>query len=752
MPPNIAINTFQRFVVLGAPGMGKTTMFRFIAYTVARLGLGLARPGEFLLEKKTNPVPLYLPLTELKGYSGDLLSCLKSYLLKRFPGCAAITSMLDELLKRGECLVLLDSLDEVPSADVNQVKDSVKGFLNNSDWLENIVALSCREASWIRDDVSLAFPAVLQIVDLDDAAIGEYLFHWFGADESETALQLKEKICSTPPLKALASNPFLLSLIAWLSQTDKLPERRVELYVKCTDALLREKHKLGEQDRYPTVFGSDHFDLKTDVLTDVGYEMMLQNQREIGRKALREIIRKSLGSTDITDERPGKLIDEIHLGSAILRETNAEHIYEFQHNTFREYYAARKLAGQLKHLLCEWENEGPESNFAANIEEHAPAIVLLQKIADPLWTETNRLSVGLLENPTPVLQMLFEKEPTLAARCYLDADPEKVDHAAIKKLWTERIERQERVRIIRGIKESLKDDREVIDFIAGVFLTAETDSEVLYYCDDALRRIGSDDAARTAETMFDQWPKERRFQTHKQAFAKDRFWRFAEIADGEYSMGGEEEDDEMPIHQVLISPFQLGCYVVTVEQYARFDPGHKKGLIDDEFGADKHQPVVRVSWFDAYIFSKWANCRLPSEAEWEYACRAGTSTPFNTGENLTTEQANYDGNYPYKNNPKGNYLGKTTPVGTYPSNSWGLFDMHGNVYEWCLDWYGEKYYNTCKENGVVENPLGPESGSYRVIRGGSWLPIALDCRSAGRYGFDPGGRNDDVGFRLVFVP
>ncbi len=327
MPPNVAINAFQRFVVLGAPGMGKTTMFRFIAYTVSRLGLGLARSDEFHLEKKATPVPLYLPLTELSDYSGDLLGCLKNYLHKRFPGCKAITPELDALLKNGQCLVLLDSLDEVAAAEVRRVKESIKGFLNNSDWQDNIVLLSCREGSWKRDDVSLAFPAVLQIVDLDEAAIGEYLHHWFSAENSAAALALKGKICHTPRLKALASNPFLLSLIAWLSQSDQLPERRVELYVKCTDALLNEKHK-EEHDRSPSAFGSDHADLKAGVLTEAAFAMMKQNLREIQRNKLREVIREALGSNDAADERPGKLIDEIHRGSAILRETNAEHIYE----------------------------------------------------------------------------------------------------------------------------------------------------------------------------------------------------------------------------------------------------------------------------------------------------------------------------------------------------------------------------------------------------------------------------------------
>jgi len=135
--------------------------------------------------------------------------------------------------------------------------------------------------------------------------------------------------------------------------------------------------------------------------------------------------------------------------------------------------------------------------------------------------------------------------------------------------------------------------------------------------------------------------------------------------------------------------------------------------------------------------------RLPTEAEWEYAARSGTKTPFYTGNNLTTDQANYDGNYPYNNNAKGTYLQKTINVGSFAANNWGLYDMSGNVYEWCWDWYGS--YNT----GNQTNPIGSASGSDRVLRGGSWNSSAQACRSARRSNFAPSIRDDYYGFRLV---
>ncbi|MEN8908339.1 MAG: bifunctional serine/threonine-protein kinase/formylglycine-generating enzyme family protein [Clostridiales bacterium] len=253
---------------------------------------------------------------------------------------------------------------------------------------------------------------------------------------------------------------------------------------------------------------------------------------------------------------------------------------------------------------------------------------------------------------------------------------------------------------------------------------------------------------------------------------------FVYIEGGEFEMGSPESeddrDDDELLHKVKLDSFYMGKYEVTIEKFKKFieeenyetdaekegystlyngEDWIKKSGINWKDGTDgneeknENQPVIHVSWNDAKAYCNWlseeknAEFRLPTEAEWEYVCRAGTKTPFNTGKYLTTEQANF-------NNKKKN----TNPVGNYSANRWGLYDMHGNVWEWCEDWYNEDYYDKCNEKGTVENPINTDSGSYRVLRGGGWNYDARACRSAYRYYGHPSDRNYFTGFRVVGSP
>jgi len=237
------------------------------------------------------------------------------------------------------------------------------------------------------------------------------------------------------------------------------------------------------------------------------------------------------------------------------------------------------------------------------------------------------------------------------------------------------------------------------------------------------------------------------------------------INGGTFMMGSSADEPERNSgeiqHQVTVNSFYMGRYEVTQKEYKEI-----MGTNPSSFKGD-NLPVEYVSWYDAIEYCNklsqkeglipaykrngdrvtWnrnANgYRLPTEAEWEYACRAGTTTPFSTGNNITTSQANYDGNYPYNNNANGKYRKKTTAVGSFLPNAWGLYDMHGNVWEWCWDWFGNYF------NGSQIDPMGVSSGTGRMNRGGSFNDRAKSLRSAYRSSSDPNGRYGNLGFRLV---
>jgi formylglycine-generating enzyme len=240
---------------------------------------------------------------------------------------------------------------------------------------------------------------------------------------------------------------------------------------------------------------------------------------------------------------------------------------------------------------------------------------------------------------------------------------------------------------------------------------------------------------------------------------------FVLVPAGHFRMGSEATEpgrqiDEVP-HDVTISrPFYLGKLEVTQEQWSRLmhhNPSHFSSC-------GPRCPVETVSYDDiqAYIrrlidASHSGLFRLPTEAEWEYACRAGTRGPFSTGATLSSTQANYDGRYPMAGAPPGPYLARPAAAGSYRPNPWGLFDLHGNVWEWCEDWYG------AYPAGSVSDPQGPprraarrvwdaRGGDWelkRVIRGGSWYFNADSCRCALRYTHAPADKGFSLGFRLV---
>ena len=242
---------------------------------------------------------------------------------------------------------------------------------------------------------------------------------------------------------------------------------------------------------------------------------------------------------------------------------------------------------------------------------------------------------------------------------------------------------------------------------------------------------------------------------------------------GEFMMGSDEEDDEKPVHKVKLSTFEISKYEVTNLQYAVFlnrygsekiktgdyegqemiyehNWGVWKNTITGKWEAQKgyeYHPVVYVTWYGAYEYCKFYDMQLPSEAQLEYAARGGivetrrgVSLQY-AGSNNIDSVANYSGTG----------INKTQPVGLLKPNQLGIYDMSGNVWEWCMDWYDKEFYQNCFDLGIVTNPLNEDSSSFSVIRGGSWYYYATVCRIASRFSYLPTDNFSYFGLRVCRV-
>jgi formylglycine-generating enzyme required for sulfatase activity len=259
--------------------------------------------------------------------------------------------------------------------------------------------------------------------------------------------------------------------------------------------------------------------------------------------------------------------------------------------------------------------------------------------------------------------------------------------------------------------------------------------------------------------------QQRQAQRYIERLGNSIFIAMVAIPGGSFVMGSPSDEPERfsregPQHDVQVSEFFMGRYPVTQIQWRAVaamphqarelnpDPSHFKG---------DNRPVEQVSWYDAVEFCARLSAhtgreyRLPTEAEWEYACRARTTTPFSFGDMITPEVANYNGGYAYNSGPKGENRGETTAVDHFKvANGFGLSDMHGNVYEWCQDHYHRNYEGAPTDGRAWEDEEAKENKS-RVIRGGAWGSSPRHCRSADRYYFNPRASSDNFGFRVVCV-
>jgi len=731
----------RTLVILGDPGAGKTTFLARIAYGLcnSRLGLDAATTAETLgLDQQ--PFPMLVRISELvdhvegccgKGESQPHTKASSAWLAHFLAKTSAEggtdldADFFKQELEDGSAMVLLDGLDETPT---RQQREDVADLVVQAArrFADCRFVVTSRPPAFEGKAVLPDFTTVW-IDPLEDAAIQGFLTRWcralFAGSERQAQQhcdELLKALGSRPEIRRMARNPVMLTALAVVHWHEKrLPEQRADLYESIITWLSRSREKRSGR-------------LPAEVCINRLQELALamQNHPE-GRQVQ---VPRHWAAERIAPEwpqRPGQyerlriqtaetFLAEEELDSGIVVRRGDD--IRFWHLTFQEFLAARAIAARA---------DQEQDPILLAPPDH-PSLYL------PSWREVVLLLAGVLYKQGRRKVDAFVSTVLEAIR----GDGTLADQARCAGLLGAV------VRDLAAVGYQPIDARyqQLMDRVMAIFDAGRSegiDIKVVIEAGEALGQAG--DPRFTEAAAKDNW---------------------ITIPAGEFLMGAQKDhpdqpnfdpaayDDESPVHRVSLDAFRIGRYPVTVGEYLRFTEagGYQDETLWSEGGfgrwpapegweeqADyRNRPVTGLSWFEAAAYAAWMNCRLPTEAEWERAARGPDGHRYPWGDvEPDSSRMNY----------ADSGIGHPTPVGVYPRGATveQIQDMAGNVWEWCGDWWRDNYAH----NAADSNPKGPSSGSARVLRGGSWVSFAGNCRSTYRFSFVPDVRNDYIGFRLV---
>ncbi len=705
-------------VILGDPGSGKTTHLKRLMLWCLRGGLSRLGLAEDLL-------PVFLPLRELRDTNKGLPHFVQSQLHN--PHLDPPPDFGKRLLERGRLLFLLDGLDEV--ADSSQ-RDIV------ARWIED--ALACETEKNCRFVVTCRFMGYteqarlnedfmeLHVRPLSETQAEDFVSSWYRiveeglsedkeqarikADEGARDLvgRLKEKEFRSARVFELTRNPLLLANICLVHRDrgGRLPKRRARLYDECLDVLLELwqcAKKLPVEMEAPK---------SRRVLQSAAYWLHQEEGRvRADAKELAKVIGPVLETVGKSKDSAEDFLRAIRDGSGLLTGWDQEN-FGFMHLGFQEYLTAleiRRRAYSDPDVLKD----------------------LASRFGQSWWLETSLLFLAL-DNPCPfgpfmtelVKQPAFALHPDLVDLCVEDAA-----EVSLEPFET-----------LLKIKPGKKGEELWERQFAALRVLARLDGSALENLKSRLSKHPYEKIRRLWESRPDD-------KTGEIFYSNPGGYELVKIPGGEFMMGAPESeleyDWEKPVHLVKVKSFYMGRYPVTNEQYAKFLEA-VPGSSEPEYWSNRsfnqpNQPVVGVSWQDARAYAEWAGLRLPSEAEWEYACRAGSKTKYCNGD---SEEALDRVGWYDKNSGA-----RLHPVGEKEPNEFGLYDMHGNVWEWVEDdWHSN--YNGAPEDGCawIDHP---KRVARRAFRGGGFGSWSLFCRSAFRLHRAPALRLLNLGFRLA---
>ena len=679
----------------GKAGMGKTTLIKHLAYSLTH-GSGPAALKGFL------PVPVFLKdfwsiyqkEINKEGTEITFESLLGEYFKKI--RCPLTIETVNAFLAKGRALVLLDGLDEIPEVFRPDLVKLIHQFQFQQD--KNRFLITGRPHGIEGKGLECFGKNHRKIEDLDEKKAETFISRWFRAVSGQakglaelTAGDMISDIRLHEHAGVFTRNPLLLTALCifYLVGGKRIPDQRADLYDRIVNNLLyRRFHDAKDPGKVNRV---------REYLMLLAYTMHTRNIKSIDPGEAREVLKEKYlimkdESTQAYKKRIENLFNGIEPVCGLLNRLSSGDI-EFSHLSFQEFLAA-------KHVL--------DMNISYK-----------KYLKNPWWEEALLLYIGLMN-----LEM------------------KKQSNEVVREMLKKRQTRLQFLgaRALRDFQHSKREEPVVTT--AGKKLVALIDSnsslEDRFEAGDILGILGDTRISRDNMVL---------------------------IPEGEFTRGSTEHDREKPIRQIYLDEFKIGKYPVTNEEFKVFI--HDNGYGNKEFWTaegwqwkEKNKisepvywhdrkwngpnfPVVGVSWYEASAYAKWLSKEtkkpyaLPFEAQWEKAARGTDGNMYPWGNTFDKNLCN--------SGESG--LRRTSPVGIFPAGKspCGCLDMAGNVWEWCADWFGKDYYR--KSPG--KNPIGPRSGSIRVVRGGSCFNDARYCRAAYRFCNHPAIRVNNVGFRLV---
>lgn len=696
--------TGQRLFVIGTPGSGKSTLLEYAAFQLAHL------------DESPGLLPLLLRAAHLvtSGYQN-----ISEYLRLIVKGCVprhgrqvSITITNADEFGDSRTFLLVDGVDELKREDRLRLRQLLRTF--ETEFPDANIVLSSRPSGYDSQLWSEYRAVALQPLEIFSAR--HYVQKFAPESNRQHLLQL---LATSERLRELARVPFMVALMcSYEGEGEDLPPRRAALIRTCVNSLLS-RRSLSKQ---------SGLDAKALEQCFVNISDRLFRLDPTGGHGEAEFLFALQAFFTELPSRAGMDIHTVDKASLVLEEIiertgllqhDGEYI-DFVHRSVWEYFVAVALA----------------ERDAESVDEVAGA--------QP-WEEPIRLMIGLCseERVRDLMPRLWVRNPALALR---GAAESAYDLHDLLQTLLANMPAGEAAALVRDLAAFLpENDRErnerlVLDTLQ-VLLPEAGSCETLWEGLQLLLRV-RERVEEAQEIMTKVFRLEAAASRLEQLVANEQTGvRFVDVLGGDFDMGNDSPGravDEGPRHRVRVSPFRLTSTPVTNAARSMFP--FQIGTQGDARSSTDAQPMIGVTWYEAVVFALWFGCSLPTEAEWEYGCRAGGAD-----DRFLCDEAEIP-RYAWYAENAGNI---THPVGTLEPNSFGIYDMLGNVREWCWDWYGPEYYKTCLATGTVVDPTGPETGDQKVLKGGCFDWNTTNLVPTYRNSNLPNNRGFQNGFRLV---